>query len=80
MDISLKIVSPVETLLDTKVSIVTLPGRKGSFQVLKDHAPLLSSLEKGSIVYVDADGEHSIEISSGFVKIFNNEVFAAVEQ
>lgn len=80
MDISLKIVSPMETLLDAEVSIVTLPGRKGSFQVLKDHAPLMSSLSKGSIIYVDAEGEHSLEISSGFVKVHNNEVFAAVEQ
>ncbi len=80
MDISLKIVSPMETLIDTKVSIVTLPGRKGAFQVLKDHAPLLSSLSKGSIVYVDAEGEHTVDILSGFVEVLDNEVFAAVEQ
>ncbi len=78
--IRLKIVTPMETLVDTETPIVTLPGRKGRFQVLNDHAPLLSSLERGSIVYSDGGAEKEVQISSGFVKVRDNEVFAMVEQ
>lgn len=78
--IRLKVVTPVETLVDAETPIVTLPGRKGRFQVLKDHAPLLSSLGEGSIVYMDGGAKKEVRISSGFVKVIDNEVFAAVEQ
>mgnify|MGYP002627197589 FL=1 len=78
--IRLKVVTPVETLVDAETPIVTLPGRKGRFQVLKDHAPLLSSLGEGSIVYMDDGAKKEVRISSGFVKVIDNEVFAAVEQ
>ena len=78
--IRLKIVTPMETLVDTETPSVTLPGRKGRVQVLNDHAPLLSSLERGSIVYSDGGAEKEVRISSGFVKVRDNEVFAMVEQ
>ena len=46
-DLHLIVVSPESTLFDGKVEIVTLPGELGSFSVLYDHAPLISSLIKG---------------------------------
>lgn len=48
-DLHLIVVSPESTLFDGKVEIVTLPGELGSFSVLYDHAPLISSLIKGEI-------------------------------
>ncbi len=45
-DLHLIVVSPESTLFDGKVEIVTLPGELGSFSVLYDHAPLISSLIK----------------------------------
>ena len=50
MDIRLHIVSPEGTLVETEVSAVTLPGSLAPFEVLKDHAPLISALDKGDIV------------------------------
>ena len=77
--ISLHIVSPEGTLADVKVSAVTLPGTLGPFEVLKDHAALISSLEKGEIVYVSEGTEHRLAISSGFVEVRDNQVDACVE-
>ena len=48
-DLHLIVVSPESTLFDGKVDIVILPGESGSFSVLHDHAPLISSLIKGEI-------------------------------
>lgn len=62
-DLHLIVVSPESTLFDGKVEIVTLPGELGSFSVLYDHAPLISSLIKGEIKYTEDELEKSIGIS-----------------
>lgn len=77
--IRLEIVSPEATLVSCEVSGVKLPGAAGSFAVLKDHAPLISSLGGGEIVYTDREGEKSLSISSGFVEVRDNCVSACVE-
>jgi F-type H+-transporting ATPase subunit epsilon len=53
---------------------VKLPGTSGSFEALSNHAPLLSSLEKGSIVVRTDDGEETFEVSGGIVEVLNNKV------
>lgn len=73
------VVSPEGMLFDGKVEIVTLPGELGSFSVLYDHAPLISSLVKGEIRYREDELEKSIGISSGFVEVRDNIVSACVE-
>ena len=66
--------------MKTTVSAVTLPGTLGPFEVLKNHAALISSLEKGEIVYVAEGEEHRIPIASGFVEVRDNQVDACVEE
>ena len=77
--IKLHIVSPEGTLVDQAVSAVTLPGTVGPFEVLKDHAALISSLEKGDIVYVSEGKESRLPIACGFVEVRDNKVVACVE-
>lgn len=78
-DIKLNIISPESTILDEMVDNVTLPGSVGPFMVLKNHAPIISSLEKGVIKYRLNDEIHSIPIASGFVEVKNNVVMVCVE-
>lgn len=66
-------------MFDGKVEMVTLPGEVGSFTVLYDHAPLISSLVRGEIKYREDELEKSIGISSGFVEVRDNIVSACVE-
>ena len=77
--IKLHIVSPEGTLVEQAVSAVTLPGTIGPFEVLKGHAPLISSLEKGDIVYVADGRENRLPIAEGFVEVRDNQVVACVE-
>lgn len=79
-NLNLVIVSPEKTLFKGEVSDVTLPGTKGIFMVLPKHAPLLSSLEKGTIKYTTSEGEQLLEIAGGFVEVKRNEVSVCVEQ
>lgn len=74
-DLHLIVVSPESTLFDGKVEM----GELGSFSVLYDHAPLISSLIKGEIKYTEDELEKSIGISSGFVEVRDNIVSACVE-
>ena len=79
-DIRLLILSPEETLLDTAVDAVTLPGTVSPFEVLPDHAPIISSLEKGRITWRAGAEEGSLDIVSGFVEVKDNQVVVAVER
>ncbi len=79
-DIILDIISPERSLVHESVGCVELPGTFGRFEVLKDHAPLISSLDKGDIVYrMGEDKEGRVSISSGFVEVCGNHVTACVE-
>lgn len=78
--IRLIVITPESTLVDKEVEKVFLPGLLSPFEVLKDHAPLVSILDKGLIRFC-AEGEEMEEISvrSGFAEVRDNKVTAAVE-
>lgn len=75
----LDVISPERTLVHAAVEAVELPGTKGRFEVLLDHAPLISSLENGVIAYRNGEGTDKVAISSGFVEVNDNHVVACVE-
>lgn len=75
----LYVISPERTLVHAAVEAVELPGTKGRFEVLRDHAPLISSLEKGVIAYRNGESADKVAISSGFVEVNDNHVVACVE-
>ena len=75
----LDVISPERTLVHAAVEAVELPGTKARFEVLLDHAPLISSLEKGVIAYRNGEGTDKVAISSGFVEVNDNHVVACVE-
>lgn len=75
----LDVISPERTLVHAAVEAVELPGTKGRFEVLRDHAPLISSLEKGVIAYRNGESTDKVAISSGFVEVNDNHVVACVE-
>lgn len=77
--IHLIIHSPERTILERVVCKVSFPGTKGRFMVLKDHAPLISSLDEGRIVFMSNGVEENVEIKSGFVEIAFNKIIACVE-
>ena len=73
--LSVRIVSLQKTLFDGPAQSVSLPGTVGAFEVLPGHAPIISSLEPGTIEVRDKDGApHSFGIRFGVVKVRNNEV------
>ena len=78
-NIHLILYSPERTILEKMVCKVSLPGTLGRFMVLKDHAPLISSLEEGRIMFVSGGVEENVDIESGFVEIAYNKVTVCAE-
>ncbi len=74
----LEIISSEQTLFSGEVELVTLPGSKGLFTILNNHASLVSTLEKGKIEYVVGNERHSVETSGGFVDVDNNRVAVCI--
>lgn len=66
-------------LFNGEVTSVTLPGTKGPFTVLKNHAPIISSLTEGEIKYVVDKKFSKIEVNSGFVEVKKNIVTVCLE-
>ena len=78
-DFELKIISAEKTIFSGRVTLVTLPGTLGSFSVLPDHAPLVSSLTAGVIEYEAGGSTNSVEIKGGFIEVNQNVVTVCVE-
>lgn len=79
MGLKLRIVSPEKVVFNGEVESITVPGVMGEFQILQNHAPLISSLEKGMLVYNDSEGVHTMAISGGFVEVQKNTVSVCAE-
>ena len=77
--LKLKIVSPEKIVFQGEVENVTVPGTLGSFEILTDHAPIISSLEEGAVEYTTQEGRKQMDIKGGFVEVKKNEVNLCVE-
>lgn len=73
------IVSPEQTLYAGTVESITVPGERGRFEVLKGHAPIISSLTAGTIICTGED-PFELAISGGFIEVAHNRVSLCVEE
>ncbi len=90
----LEIVSPEATLFAGDVTAVTVPGVDGEFQMLENHAPIVSLLQQGKVkvkgnITIDEafqdkfskgnNGETVLEITSGTVEMKDNKVIVLAD-
>lgn len=89
----LEIVTPEQTLLSQEVDTITLPGSTGEFQILNNHAPIVSTLAKGVVkldksVNIEGKGKaffkqendkHTFNINGGVVECKDNKVIVLVD-
>jgi len=75
----LTILTPDKKIFEGSVQKVTLPGSVGPFQVLKDHAPLVSTLQQGTILYGGEGQEHVLAVEGGLVEVLNNSITVLVK-
>ena len=77
---TLDIITPDQTVFSGEVSSVTVPGTLGQFQVLNNHAPIISTLSKGDIKIKSAEGEQSFQTGPGVVEVLKNKIIVLVER
>jgi len=65
----LEIITPVKVLYNDEILLVQVPGEKGSFEILKGHASIISSLSKGEVKVIDSNKRTIFfEIEGGVVE------------
>lgn len=80
MSMFLEIISPDELIYEGNVKRVRLPGSKGLFEILKNHAPIISTMEKGVIRVIDEEDKiTSFKVEGGIVENKNNKIIILVE-
>jgi F-type H+-transporting ATPase subunit epsilon len=76
----LEIVTPDQRVFAGDVVSAQFPGSAGSFQVLDNHAPIISTLDRGKIVLRTANQtEQVITVDGGVVEVSHNKVTVLAE-
>lgn len=78
-ELQVEVITPSKTALNVKANSVTIPGTLGSFQVLYNHAPILSSFEIGVIKIVENGTVLLFATSGGTVDVVDNKVLILAE-
>ncbi|MCX7728902.1 MAG: ATP synthase F1 subunit epsilon [Bacteroidia bacterium] len=75
----LEILSPTSKIFEGEVSSIVFPGEEGSFGVLPNHAPIISTLKAGKIEWEIQNKKQNIEVTGGVVEVLNNKVSVLVK-
>lgn len=75
----LEIITPDRKVFSGEASSVTFPGAEGQFQVLNNHAPLVSTLARGPVTVATSSGTQTFTVDGGVVEVLNNNVLVLAE-
>ena len=76
----LEIITPDKKVFSGEVMLVRVPGSKGPFEILNNHAPILSSLDQGTVRFIETNGvEHFLKIGGGMVENKANKIIILAE-
>ena len=76
----LEIITPEKKVFQGEVNSVQLPGTNGKFEVLNNHAPIISTLTKGHIRVTDDNNKTELfEINGGVIEMQNNKIIVLAE-
>ena len=76
----IEIITPEKLLFAGEIKLVKLPGTLGSFEIMENHAPIISTLTKGKIKVKDKNGIITyFDINGGLIEASNNQINVLVE-
>lgn len=76
---NLEIITPDTTIYQGEADLIQLPGIDGSFEILNNHAPLISALKKGKVKIEKSGKEEFFEINGGVIEVLENKVLILAE-
>jgi len=72
---NVEILTPGKKIYSGEISLIKVPGILGSFEILKNHAPIISTLEKGSVkIITNEKQELFFEIEGGVIEASDNNI------
>lgn len=75
-----QVITPEKQVFEGEAKLVSLPGSDGSLGILNNHAPLITTLRKGTVKVEEEGGKvHEIAVNAGTVEVLNNKVTILVE-
>jgi F-type H+-transporting ATPase subunit epsilon len=75
----LEIITPEKKIYSGEVSSVSVPGMSGRFQLLEDHAPIISTLLNGKVKVKDQEGLKEFDVKSGVIENLKNKIVILAE-
>ncbi|WP_159517605.1 ATP synthase F1 subunit epsilon [Sunxiuqinia indica] len=76
----LEIITPSKKVFSGEITLIKLPGTKGSFEILNNHAPIISTLEEGKIKIIETNEQISFfDVPGGVVEAKNNKIIVLAE-
>jgi F-type H+-transporting ATPase subunit epsilon len=79
--VKLEVLTPDKSLFKGTIRSVTVPGKKGAFMVLSNHAPIVSTLTAGDILIMTQDfEEEKISIAGGVVEVKQNNIVVLADE
>jgi F-type H+-transporting ATPase subunit epsilon len=76
----INVLTPEEEIYKGEIKSVKVPGTTGQFQVLQNHAPLVSSLDAGKVYIQESEGGMiTFFIENGFIEVLNNQISLLVQ-
>ena len=76
----LEIITPDKKVYEGEVKLVKVPGSMGSFEILKSHAPIISTLDDGEIKIIDSSDKTSLlKIGGGVIEVKNDRIIILAE-
>jgi F-type H+-transporting ATPase subunit epsilon len=77
---NVEIIDPDKTIFSGQADVVQLPGKDGSFEILNNHAPIISVLKKGKVKIVGQDKQTQFfEINGGVIEVLKDKVLILAE-
>ena len=75
----LEIITPDKKIYSGEVTSVSVPGMSGRFQMLKNHAPIISTLMNGKVKIKDKDDVKEFDVKGGVVENLKNKIIILAE-
>ena len=77
----LDILTPEKLLFQGEVKSIKLPGTNGEFEILNNHAPIISTLSKGDIYIIDTENKkENFSINGGVIEMQKNKIIVLADQ
>ena len=79
-NLQISVITPEGVVFEGEADSIQLPGSEGSFQVLLNHAPIISNLTAGKVILANGNKLTNFTITEGVVEVLNNSVAVMAEK